>query len=1171
MIFPTTLWGKDSVQLQFQQLQLKDPLSLQSHLIKSMVEDELGYLWLVTDVGLLRYEQPAFRLFEKPNQLQYPKSMLRSRKGIFWLLGDMGLMQMKPQADTITLELKVAGASKTEAGKIHYGKNLFEDTRGRLWLGGIQDIYRYQTDSLYTYPLGGRFWTEDFDHGFSFTEDQNGRIWAASYTGQVGYYQEVNDSWIWLPELGVSQVVGLEFDADNQCFWLGANEGIMQLFLDQDGRYDRRIWVQQNHPVTSLAMFHHQIWWSDNNANIFMCSLQKGEPLQAGAFPGQEISGIYATDPFNVWVATDNGLGLIYPRHIRPISHSDLAAHRYLESVISVGDTIYYCDRYTLYRKLKGQATEAILEDTQSYLLGLAYTKGKLWIFSRNGLRTWQNGTYQWINREVGDFFMAANDQDNRVWVCHMDRPGVSRFDAEQIRHLYLAPDARGLSMTVVRKGPAGTLYFGGQGPASLLYRYDPERDQLINLLVSQPLPEEIKVQDIAIGEGDKIWLATNMGLYLWQKGNPVLQPQPLQANNPYPSISAIRWQSEKQIWLACGRELILFNPVQEEQYAFNRWNGLPNTDLAAHNLHLQGDRLLIGTHRGLFQLATDWDERSAKPAPIWKEVNSQLALEKSLNLSLKSQITLRPSMKIEEGRMVEYRYRVQSKSPHWKYITSESTINYRAAKTGEDQIELQARRFGPFKWSESQVLPIDVGFPWYLNPLLWFVGILFLAFTLLLSLRIKAKFHARKETDLQKQVDNKTYALQEALQRERKATAALQQSELKYRLLFESARDGIMIIKDEKVIDANEQAWRMFGYERESFLGISLRELYPDLQPDGRLSEEKALRQLARSRWDAHYEHWKQKRKDGSLFDAEISLNRMKVDGETYTQAIFRNITERIEAREEQIQQLLELNRKNQELKKYIASNAELENFAYVVSHDLRQPLRSISSFANLLQRRYLDRLDDEGKEFLDFVVRGAKSMNELILHLLDFSRITRTEEPKTWVPLPNLVNEVLELLQKQIVETRTELELTQVPPVQLFGHRTQLLRVIQNLLSNAIKFSREGEKPQVKLHALVDQKELVLQVSDNGIGIDPDNFERIFWLFQRLNSVDEYDGTGIGLSVCKKIIEHHSGQIKVISQLNQGSTFEIRLPHFSDAKELPPVETPHLPAALSWLGQES
>ncbi|MEL7530140.1 MAG: PAS domain S-box protein, partial [Bacteroidota bacterium] len=904
LTFPKIVFGTDSAMVRYQQLQLKDPLSLQSHLIKSIAEDELGYLWLVTDAGLLRYDQPAFRLFEQPNQLEYPKSILRSQNGAFWLLGDMGLLQMKPQGDSLSLELKVAGASKMEAGKIHYGKNLFEDSKGTLWLGGIQDIYRYQSDTLYTYPLGGRFWTEDFDHGFAFTEDKNGRLWAASYTGQIGYYEPMSDAWIWLAELGVSQVVGFSYDAHNQCFWLGANEGVMQLFLDQGGLYETSSWVQKNHPVTSMSLFHGQVWWSDNNGNVFMRPLQENAHIQAGAFPGQEVSGIYASDPFNVWIATDNGLGLIYPRHINPISNPDIEAHRYIESVIRVGETIYYCDRYKLYRQQKGKTTEVLLDDSESYLLGLAHADDKIWIFSRQGLRTWSEGKIKWVNQEVGDFFMPGTDADDKVWVCHMDRPGVSRFDSNQVRHLYHVPDAPDLSMTVVRRSPAGTLYFGGQGPANLLYRYDPEQDKLVNLLVNQPLPEEIKVQDIAIGEDEKIWLATNVGLYSWQQGNKVLQPHAISANNQYPSIVAIHWQSEAKIWLANGGDLILFDPYSEQQYTFNRWNGLPNADLAAHNLKLMGDRLLIGTHRGLFQLDTDWTERSARPAPIWKlskqSLDQRQTQRQTLSMSLKSQIDLKLAMKTEYGRMVEYRYRIESKSPHWKYISAENPISYKAAKTGADQIEVQARRYGPFKWSDSQILKIDVGFPWYLNPIFWLVGIMCMAFTIYASLRIRTKFFERKEADLQNLVDSQTHALQEALIRERKITSALQQSEARYRMLFESARDGIMILKDDKVIDANEQAWRMFGYDRESFFGISLRELYPSIQPDGRISEEKALRQLARSRWDAHYEHWKQKRKDGTLFDAEISLNRMKVDGEYYTQVIFRNITERIEAREE-------------------------------------------------------------------------------------------------------------------------------------------------------------------------------------------------------------------------------------------------------------------------------
>ncbi|MEL6591660.1 MAG: ATP-binding protein [Bacteroidota bacterium] len=399
----------------------------------------------------------------------------------------------------------------------------------------------------------------------------------------------------------------------------------------------------------------------------------------------------------------------------------------------------------------------------------------------------------------------------------------------------------------------------------------------------------------------------------------------------------------------------------------------------------------------------------------------------------------------------------------------------------------------------------------------------------------------------------------------------ALSQSETRYRMLFESARDGIMIIKEDKVILANEQAYRMFGYKKEEFIGISLRELYPDLQPDGRYSEEKALRQLARSRWDAYYEHWKQKHKDGSLFDAELSLNRFRIEGEGYIQIIFRNITERIEAKEARLQQFEELNRKNKELQELLTSNAELENFAYVVSHDLREPLRSISSFANLLERRYNDQLDREGQEFLAFVVRGAKSMNELILDMLDFSRITRTKEPKTWVSFPKLTHEVLELLQKQIYETRANITLDSLPNVQLFGHRTQLLRVLQNLLSNAIKFQKESVPPKIEIEAYIRDERFYFQVKDYGIGIDPENHKRIFWLFQQLNAKGEYEGNGIGLSVCKKIIEHHSGSIQIQSQLTEGTAFLISLPHFAEEGQAADAPQQELPPALQWLQEES
>ncbi|BAE49930.1 Nodulation protein V [Paramagnetospirillum magneticum AMB-1] len=224
--------------------------------------------------------------------------------------------------------------------------------------------------------------------------------------------------------------------------------------------------------------------------------------------------------------------------------------------------------------------------------------------------------------------------------------------------------------------------------------------------------------------------------------------------------------------------------------------------------------------------------------------------------------------------------------------------------------------------------------------------------------------------------------------------------------------------------------------------------------------------------------------------------------------------------------------------------SNTELEQFAYVASHDLREPLRMVSSYVDLLARRYGDKLDDDAREFIAFAKDGATRMDRLILELLEYSRIGRITRPMLPVALGPVVERALRALAPKIEESGAEIA---TPPSVLptvLGDAEELMRLFQNLIGNAIKYRDPERKPVITLEAENTGKEWVLTVVDNGIGIDPKYYERVFLIFQRLHRRGEFEGTGIGLAVCKKIVEHHGGRIWVESVPGQGSRFSVTLP---------------------------
>jgi len=243
------------------------------------------------------------------------------------------------------------------------------------------------------------------------------------------------------------------------------------------------------------------------------------------------------------------------------------------------------------------------------------------------------------------------------------------------------------------------------------------------------------------------------------------------------------------------------------------------------------------------------------------------------------------------------------------------------------------------------------------------------------------------------------------------------------------------------------------------------------------------------------------------------------------------KDITERKRAEEERERLLHDLER----------SNAELEQFGYIISHDLQEPLRMVASYTQLLEKRYKGSLDADAEEFIAYAVDGSKRMQNMIQSLLSYSRVGTRGKPFEPTECESVFKQALDNLKVTIDESGAGV--THDPLPRVIADETQLIQLFQNLLANAIKFCGE-EQPRIHVSAKQDSNECLFSVGDNGIGINPEYFDRIFVIFQRLHGREEYPGTGIGLSVCKRIVERHGGRIWVESQPGEGSTFHFTIP---------------------------
>ena len=362
-----------------------------------------------------------------------------------------------------------------------------------------------------------------------------------------------------------------------------------------------------------------------------------------------------------------------------------------------------------------------------------------------------------------------------------------------------------------------------------------------------------------------------------------------------------------------------------------------------------------------------------------------------------------------------------------------------------------------------------------------------------------------------------------------KKAEQALQESEEKFSKAFRNSPNAITItrLSDGKIIEGNESAYELFGYSHDEVIGKTTNDLNIWANPDDR---QKLVEGLASKGFIKNEEYVLQK-KDQSHVYVNLSAAPINLNEEKCFLTSFIDITKRKQAENE-------LKLRSEEL---IKSNADLKQFAYVTSHDLREPLRMITTFLQLLERRYKDQLDKDANEFIGFAVDGAKRLDKMIIDLLEYSRLANKKIEFTVVDTQEVIDHLLSNLSVLIKENNAQIIYESLPFIQ--GDKNLISILFQNLISNAIKYRRE-ETPQIHISAVKEENQDIFIVKDNGIGIDPQHLERIFTIFKRLHTHEEYEGSGIGLSIAQRIVHQHGGEIWAKSEPGNGSTFKFTIP---------------------------
>jgi PAS domain S-box-containing protein len=391
---------------------------------------------------------------------------------------------------------------------------------------------------------------------------------------------------------------------------------------------------------------------------------------------------------------------------------------------------------------------------------------------------------------------------------------------------------------------------------------------------------------------------------------------------------------------------------------------------------------------------------------------------------------------------------------------------------------------------------------------------------------RTVALTEARDELELRveertAELKNSNERLEEEIEERKRAEVALQTASAYNRSLIEASLDPLVTISAEgKITDVNTATERVTGYSRSELIGTDFANYFTDTEK-ARIGYEQVFC-------------------DGSVTNYELAV-RHKGGGVTpvmYNASIYRDDSGKVVGIFAAARDITDRKRAEAELTR---SNADLQQFAYVASHDLQEPLRNVASCLQLLEKKYKNKLDANADQYIYHAVEASVRMKALILDLLAYSRIGTKGKPPQRIDCEQILDQTVRNLRAAVADAGAVITHEPLPTVP--ADDTQLLQVFQNLIGNAIKFRRD-EPPQIHLSAVKNKNEWIFSVKDNGIGIESRHLDRIFVIFQRLHKRSQYHGTGMGLAIVKKVVERHRGRVWVESEFGSGTTFYFTIP---------------------------
>lgn len=745
----------------FQKITYSVNEGLVTHLTKSVEFDSIGFLWIGTDEGLVRYDGRNFKTFQNKTQSRYVKKLINHEDNI-WVINDLGIVRIKPGIDSVVFENVIDGAREPTDSLLHYPKDAYSDKEGRKWISEPDKLVRLLADgSVKKYHFNKKDQSSSFFRSFQVFE-YNNELYVISYHGYVYRYE--NEEFQELEynlEKPLSHVYTVVINQNK--ILVGDRNGIHRLDVDKQSvqsDYYERLDIKE---ISNIQMYDDKsLVAGDFNGSLYLIDLEKQVILNKERI--HKVNDVEISEDGNIWVASDEGLILFRRNYFNRLSEDEY----YVESINVTGQSIYYCFKEELHKIVStpnGYEQKLITRNDDEYFLSITGREDNLWLSNRDKVIHLKNDkVVETISFQERGYFIfdLLLDFQGRLWVNqdNINGPLVIMPDGSRIDYSGISVDAR---IMVMKEAANGDIYFGTVGAQSYIFKYSNKNDNFTNL--SLPLPEDVhtdfEVNDLWVAN-DTIWLATSQGLFR-QVADQIKRIE-LEGGLTILPVKAVT-KANSIIWFSNTYGVLAYNIITSEFVVFNESSGLTSRSGNGKALKIDNQGTIwVGSARGLSYAIDDqlFTFKTKKPIITKGLYNDKVLTPESFSSTVfesGSYLKLNFVSLNLPGDAIEYQYK--SNDDEWKNLGNSNFIEITGAQSGKYQYKIRAKHQGNYSWSEPAIITFEVDIPIYIQP--WFIGmslilILIIGFVVYKYNRIRL---ANLEDRLNRIVNEKTLQLQ--------------------------------------------------------------------------------------------------------------------------------------------------------------------------------------------------------------------------------------------------------------------------------------------------------------------------------------------------------------------------------------------------------------------------